>query len=480
MKRFLSAFALLFLAFSSQGAEIITATLTFTNTPTNGAAIVVNGATRYWTNNASASPSTLILTNATIGGSATNFFLHISRYPFNSDHIPGRSSSNIVTIKGGVGAPMAVTAAGYTTVTYATNTASASTYLVRVPITEEVSSNQVAIASLLVKGQSDSSTNSFSTNATAMANYTTLTTGQTLSNKTVRASVLENSRITNGILHVTNGFGSNLVLHTPTLTNGVNYGNAFDSPGVGTGSLQLGTGAQATNTHSVAVGPSASALGSGGTALGYASYALEAGTALGGGAAAWTNAVAIGPDAAAVENSSIAIGPSATAVHVNSVTIGSGSSTTSSNQIMLGTATIDVRVNNILQAGSITNSTFTGTNTLQGSIATPVYALGSLANGNNAGVLFSNVWNQISGPTAAFTINGIAHGNGNRNGLIIEIENPTGYQMTIADNSGVDPTAANRIRTGIGADITITNNPGWVRLIYDASASRWKVQFRSN
>jgi len=101
------------------------------------------------------------------------------------------------------------------------------------------------------------------------------------------------------------------------------------------------------------------------------------------------------------------------------------------------------------------------------------YPITSLANGNNAAVpVGTNVFIEVSGPSASFTINGIAAANAQRDGKIIYIVNQTGQDMTIAHQSGTDPTAANRIITMTGADRATTGN-GAATLIYSGAASRW-------
>jgi hypothetical protein len=52
--------------------------------------------------------------------------------------------------------------------------------------------------------------------------------------------------------------------------------------------------------------------------------------------------------------------------------------------------------------------------------------------------------------------------------------------MTIGNNSGLDSTAANRILTGVGASITLTNNPSMVHLYYTGTLSRWVIDSYSN
>lgn len=97
----------------------------------------------------------------------------------------------------------------------------------------------------------------------------------------------------------------------------------------------------------------------------------------------------------------------------------------------------------------------------------------SLANGNNAGVNFgSKTFVKIkAGPTGAFAICGIAEG---FDGRVLVLYNATGQAMTIANDSGVEPTAANRIYTNTGADVATTGNGAFI-LVYDSEDSRWVV-----
>jgi hypothetical protein len=100
------------------------------------------------------------------------------------------------------------------------------------------------------------------------------------------------------------------------------------------------------------------------------------------------------------------------------------------------------------------------------------YALTTLANGNNAAIpVGTNVFVQVSGPSAAFSIAGI-DGNPNRDGKLLFLVNQTGFPMTLLNQSGIDVTPANRIVSLNGTDRpTIAN--GSATLIYSGSASRW-------
>jgi uncharacterized lipoprotein YmbA len=122
---------------------------------------------------------------------------------------------------------------------------------------------------------------------------------------------------------------------------------------------------------------------------------------------------------------------------------------------------------------TIQNSTLALTNTVSGAWQYSRTNVSSLANGSNAGLDFGGkVYVKIkAGPTGAFAINGIA---GGADGRVLIIDNSIAQNMTIANDSGTDPVAANRIYTRTGADVT-TAGQGVVTLIYDSEDSRWIV-----
>ena len=132
-----------------------------------------------------------------------------------------------------------------------------------------------------------------------------------------------------------------------------------------------------------------------------------------------------------------------------------------------------------LTVGTISNATllqttFSSTNLFPAGsdISFGRKANSSLANGNNAGVLIgTNVFVEVSGPTATFTICGL-DGAPNRDGKLAIVLNQTGYDMTVAHQYGVEPTAANRIIALTGADRTTTGN-GAAIFLYSAAAARW-------
>lgn len=128
---------------------------------------------------------------------------------------------------------------------------------------------------------------------------------------------------------------------------------------------------------------------------------------------------------------------------------------------------------NLLDSPSLTNAFYVGTQNVGESWAYNRANHTSLANGPNAGVNFgAKVYAKIkAGPSAAFSINGIT---GGTDGRILILDNSIAQNMTIANDSGVEPTAANRIYTRTGGDIATTGQ-GVVTLIYDSEDSRWVV-----
>ena len=430
-------------------ADRITASIYITNTAgtTNGQTITINGSVRTWTNSVFV-PSTQILTNNTAAGAKTNLLNQVALNPVTSVGIIDRAATNFDLVAAS-GVLLTVTpSAGWAAVFYSTQTV-ATLRTFRVPLSSEVGPVQTLNASDAVKGLNDYSTNAFYENAAAVANLVGKTNAQTISgNKTLTGILLATNRAS--VLVVGSLSGTNIVgivglisngvwyagtLVNPSLTNAQNFGNAFRSPGAGTSSEQFGSGAAAAGDY----------------------------------------ATAIGAAAVASATDSVAIGKSATATATDSVAIGEGVNAGLTGEIKIGRDIHWVDIpGNLWVRGIQTNLTATGTNNLPAGadLAFGRYPVTSLANGNNAAVpIGTNVFVEVSGPSGAFTINGI-NGSPNRDGKFLIILNQTGQNMTIAHESGTDPTAGNRIITMTGADRATTGN-GAATLIYSASASRW-------
>lgn len=90
------------------------------------------------------------------------------------------------------------------------------------------------------------------------------------------------------------------------------------------------------------------------------------------------------------------------------------------------------------------------------------------ANGANTDLVLPEGTNfYITGPTGVFTISGLTQG---VDGRLIRLYNSVAFALTITNDA--TSTAANRILTLTGADVTTTTQ-GMVTLIYSGTASRW-------
>lgn len=460
MKRLIQILAAVLLLGGSAWADIITATITVTNTAgtVNGNTLTVNSDVRTWSTTVTI-PGSQILINGTIGGSATNMFNAISVTPFSPVLFLGRTGTNGITLTTQVGGALAVTlSAGWGNVVLTTNT-TVPVVPYAVPYASQVAGQQTNMVSDVVAAVgSTKNTNTVPEAALSLANFVGLTLAQTISGAKLFSSItgqwygmVSNSpAISGNVDTLTNGVWRGGSLSSPFTTNLVNKGNAISSPGAGVFSEQFGSGAIASGAGAAALGRSSSATGASSLAAGNGSLASG------------DNDVALGTGAAATGGNSTGVGAGATVSHANSIALGYLATTTAANQVMVGTATLYTHIPGNLRVDGNTEITFKR------------FAVTSLANGNNAGVVVgTNTFIEVSGPSAAFTINGIA---GGRDGKEIKILNYTGFNMTIAYDSGTDPTAGNRIYTPTGADVSTTGN-GFCQLIYDASRSRWQLEY---
>jgi hypothetical protein len=171
-----------------------------------------------------------VLTNTTIGGTATNAYSNTFLYPF-TGLIVTMPATNQIKFVGGIGASLVVTGTNWSVTSYSTSTVTAAT-AIRVPMSVEASTNAANLASQLVSDLSLYSTNSFGSNAFALTNYfvsryeaTNLlnaAVGSKLNatNGTAVALIATNaSRINVTNLLATNGYVSNLVASNIVATN---------------------------------------------------------------------------------------------------------------------------------------------------------------------------------------------------------------------------------------------------------------------
>jgi hypothetical protein len=275
--------------------------------------------------------------------------------------------------------------------------------------------------------------------------------------------------LTNGALHgtaltnftgrATNLFVSELVVDGGTITN-------FSSPGAGVDSQRVGAGATAVGVSSVAIGVSAEANDDQAVSLGSFAISELHAVALGSSAQALgEDSVAIGIESAAFEIQSSAFGVSAVAFHSNSTAIGASSITTTNNQIMLGTASDHVAVAGELRGVVVTNALFTGTNRFNGGLYYGVTNVTGVANGDVLLNLHANRnFYELSGNSATLNICGIQNGSDGRSITLLKTNVHT---VVIRNLSGAAGTAASeRVYTGTGADVTLTNTPCLIRFVY--------------
>lgn len=350
-----------------RAVDRISATLTFLGGTTNAQTITVNGSTRTYVNTV-ATPSTQILTNHLAGSAATNTAQHFAATPVAQVTLY-QSATNVLSWAAADGVALVITMSptNYGAVVYTTQTV-ANLYTVRVPMSAEPATRRLTNANDLVTGIQSYATTIWAASTVALSNMVNLSSAQhvtgakTFTGATVisnTGAMFYNGTVSNALAisgnfyRVTNGVWWSGFLSAPTLTNGVNYGNAFSSKGSGTSSEAFGVGATATEFIAQAFGRSSIASGTNSLAVGYAAEAtVLSSVALGNIAIASGNySTAVGWDANATALASSAFGADSSADHLYSTAIGSGAVTTDSNQVRIGTATVSASVLNDLHIG---------------------------------------------------------------------------------------------------------------------------------
>lgn len=425
-------YLILLLALPAFAADRITISLTVTNGTTNGMTFVLNGSTRTFTNNVQAS-SIQVLTNTTGAGTKTNLYNQVALNPFSQVSILNMGASNISFV-GASGLAMSATVGGTPTwgfVTYTTQTVATLT-AVRIPVSgEPTAAIRTNISSELVTALETYSTNSLNQNSTTASELVGLTNSQTITG----AKVFNNraSSATVGTVNSTNFVGT-----ISLVTNGNWWSGASVNTAI--------TNATLAGTFNFAQGESYMV----GDGDGVTFYSAGSG----------------GDKMFGLTNGIFFFDPAITRLL---------NVTESKNKVLKATSTgyLELEYLTTLTDATIEAATFARTNHFpaQSDISFARHAITTLANGANSVSLGTNVFIQVSGPSAAFTINGM-DGQPVRDGKLVFILNLTGQNMTIAHDSGTEPTAANRIYTMTGADHATTGN-GAATLIYSASSARW-------
>lgn len=433
----LIALALLALAgCQPTSADTITATVTITNTPANGATIANGADVRLWTNGNITIPATQIASTNTTTLNASNLFNQVSLAAFSSMRPGWPGSTNIVTFFGQ--SPLAlIVSAGYCTVTYVTNTAGTATFI-QVPMGNFASTSRVYMASQLIADVDANTTNAYGASSPALINHVALSTPQTVGNKTITNSTFSGGTNLNTVVSNSPGISGTVV----ALTNG-NYSSPtlYNAQILNSQVVQATTGA--FNYVSVSNSISVNTINStnGFVGQGYAIYG----------------------------NSAIPL------ANIPMTFYGTNGLATDLFEIYhdyFNTLDFAVRSNGTVFVRSLIVNAV-GTNTITASTILTRFNNTAMASGPNAAVNTStNTWVKLSGSAGAFTVNGIA---GGLNDEIVYLENSTGQPITIAQDSGSDPTPGNRIYNPGGADIVNTNNPGVFGFKYDSSVTHWKL-----
>lgn len=284
---------------------------------------------------------------------------------------------------------------------------------------------------------------------------------------------LQGPTLTNATVRIAGGYMSNVIGHSITVTN-------LSVPGTGLNSFKVGASTVAPGAYAMAIGDSISAEGTYAIAIGYGAatytnYCIAIGSGV---EAVQPGDTSIGTSSTAQGGTSTALGHAAKALHTNSTAIGQNATTTTTNQVRLGTSTEMVSVAGRLEVvGGTTNLTFRGNNNLDGDLQFVPRSETNPGNGNNNSVrLGTNVYVRVSGPTTVAAFGGFY---AERDGSYHIVQLAAAITNVIVnEGSGVwaqATTAADRILTGTGGDLILTNQPAFVNLIYDGAASRWRV-----
>lgn len=420
-------------------AQIITATITATNSAANDATITVNGDVRTWKTTPTLASE--IATSGTLGGTATNLYLHAIVNRWSGPVGVGFASTNQVILYGQPGQALAVSASsGWSTIALTTNATSRATS-VAVPF-EAAGSPSVAtnVASLVAYGLR------LSTNALPVGGKLTENLIQTSGNQTATGlkTFTGGVVLSNAANKIDGGVATNLAAQRLTIgatNHALMFNNIWGLTMDGDGNpviLEFGGPGEPGGSASYSLVPGAVVI----TSLGDARYGVK------GSANTWSAANTF----ANLTNSFIQV-------------------STLTNSTFYGT--VGLLVNGTFRGTTATNVILRGTVDINGEMAWQQSLHTALANGNNAGVTFgSRAYVKIKpGPTAAFAVCGIA---GGRDGRIYLLDNATSYTMTLANESGVEALEKNRIVTGTGGDVAVAAGKR-VSLIFDVDADRWKV-----
>ncbi len=151
--------------------------------------------------------------------------------------------------------------------------------------------------------------------------------------------------------------------------------------------------------------------------------------------------------------------------------------TVTNEAVFYGDATFAAAVNILSSAITVKDLNTTGTNKFALAISFTATNITSLANGVNLVDPGLKTFIRVSGPTAAYSLDKMTRG---YDGRFVRIHKNDSFTLTLANESGSGGGAAtDRLVTGTGANITVTNNPGVVEFTYDATLGRWVLGYHS-
>ena len=457
------------------GASLITATVSVSATPTNGATITVNGSTRTWVTNVTASDTQILIPAGGTGAVASNLWSHASTWEFPTSVVPGMPATNSVSLRTQLDGAMAASLSGaWGTITLATNTTGISLVTVRVPASGEPAPVRGFVADQLVQTIGDNAnTNTFPAATPALANFVNRSTSQTIAGD----KTLSGTTRTTGTLQASN-----------VTVSGTVTGGTFSAPVLTNATVHATNGTITGVTISGTAGQISGGLLSGNTV----SNATIAGTATGGtfSAPVLTNAtvhatngtitgVTVSGTAGqisggllsgnTVSNATMAgtmTGGNFTAPTLNMATVNATNGTLTGVTV---SGTIGVMAGGVVSGSTVSNTTASGTTTVADlRLSRTTWAPTA---GGNSGATINGSFARVTDPGGSFWVYGIA---GGVDGRILVIAHPGPNAFTISYDSSVDGTAANRILTPSLGDLTSLGAATAV-LVYDGAASRWRV-----
>lgn len=404
------------------GASLITATVSVSATPTNGATITVNGSTRTWVTNVTASDTQILIPAGGTGAVASNLWSHASTWEFPTSVVPGMPATNSVSLRTQLDGAMAASLSGaWGTITLATNTTGISLVTVRVPASGEPAPVRGFVADQLVQTIGDNAnTNTFPAATPALANFVNRSTSQTIAGD----KTLSGTTRTTGTLQASN-----------VTVSGTVTGGTFSAPVLTNATVHATNGTITGVTVSGTAGQISGGLLSGNTV----SNATMAGTMTGG---------------------------NFTAPTLNMATVNATNGTLTGVTV---SGTIGVMAGGVVSGSTVSNTTASGTTTVADlRLSRTTWAPTA---GGNSGATINGSFARVTDPGGSFWVYGIA---GGVDGRILVIAHPGPNAFTISYDSSVDGTAANRILTPSLGDLTSLGAATAV-LVYDGAASRWRV-----